>query len=1234
MAADDLINFDEIEPHKENIQRVQGGRSARALAAVLSPKNVDNALKPIPSDQEKINNVKRQEFEQELETIDESDDPLDVYDRYVKWTFDTYPNPTSQQSQLLPLLERATKAFLKSPHYKNDPRYLKLWLNYIKLFSDEPRQTFAFLARHNIGDGLALFYEEFAAYLETQGRWNQAEEVFSMGVDKEAHPSARLLRKYGEFQQRMEARDQDNNGPSSPALPVVRAALADKGDAFGSATGSPNPQGGSSGAAPKKKAKMAIFADTEEPKQSVLGGTARKGESIQTMAERKKENKQEAQAWAGQKLNGGKRNVGAEKLMIFKDQSLSESLSAENSAMREAQQTVNMRTGKIERVFVNLEAVYPNADDPMAAEFCFEELRARHRGWMQYDWKAINRQDAEKRKQERARKEQKARNVLKPKDPQQSPMKDPAAMLAKSLQQSVALNDVNDENAPPSQEEIQRAKMLKKQRKEERANRTRKIKVMEVQNETQTIRANLGSPTGHKPVRRKKIAEPTMTINTKEAMDEIYGIFNQPLKETKESDEEESEEESDDDDTYTSGGESTCTGRMSGTESEYGDETTQGDFTVKSAMDDDDDTNASRASAWSEFTESRHVPRDEESEASGSEEGESEDEADGGYTTEVHNDEGYGGSQEPEDLHTPTSPEHKPATLPTRYVPVPPEDVEVPRRTYRDQVQMANNRLPFMTPIAEKTESSIGAATVLAEQKDFFNAKTPSRQSGGKTPTILEDETEDLSGSFNEILEEALKENGGRMTQPALPKPKDSKSKPAPLGISKSAVLQETKDVLPKGPIIQDKQCNPVDEQIRQTILENVHPPVASYDGYHADLDRSYGRHAEIKKFTKAIAKAKSGGEKTGSSFVAPTIYFDGGDREYTIKRQLGEGAFAPVYLAESKTIGMDVDEDEGPAQMGKGAFGAVTRKPLEAIKMEDPPSAWEFYIIRQAHRRLGVSRAAESIIHAYEMRMFRDECYLVLEYRDQGTLLDLVNVARAEITTGGAGVMDEQLAMFFSIELLRTVEALHAKGIIHGDLKADNVLARLDTPLPDGQWSSQYSADGSGGWSRKGISLIDLGRGIDMRAFKPDVQFVADWKTTEADCAEMREMRPWTFQVDYHGLAATIHSLLFGKYIETVAERGAVLGAGATKTYRLRENFKRYWQTELWGELFDLLLNPTKWVEQEEGQRLPVLRGMKRCREGMEKWLEANCERGVGLKGLVRRMEERVGGKKGRQSY
>jgi checkpoint serine/threonine-protein kinase len=287
---------------------------------------------------------------------------------------------------------------------------------------------------------------------------------------------------------------------------------------------------------------------------------------------------------------------------------------------------------------------------------------------------------------------------------------------------------------------------------------------------------------------------------------------------------------------------------------------------------------------------------------------------------------------------------------------------------------------------------------------------------------------------------------------------------------------------------------------------------------------------------------------------------------------------------------------------------------------MEDPPTPWEFYIMRQAKRRLGVSRAADSVVHAYEMHVFKDECYLVEEYRDQGTLLDLVNLSRGE-----TGVMDEQLAMFFTIELFRTVEALHSKGVIHGDLKSDNILVRFDALQKDEHWDSEYKRDGRDGWSAKGVALIDFGRGIDMKAFKPDVQFIADWPTTEADCAEMRELRPWTYQIDYHGLAGIVHNLLFGKYISTIAERGATLGAGATKTYKIKESLKRYWQTEIWHECLDLLLNPLMHLEGEEGRKMPVLKGMKEVREKMEAYLENNCEKGVGLKALVRRMEGAV---------
>ena len=46
---------------------------------------------------------------------------------------------------------------------------------------------------------------------------------------------------------------------------------------------------------------------------------------------------------------------------------------------------MNPKTGKPERVFVNLEAVYPNPADP-SVEMSFDELRAKRRGWMDKVW--------------------------------------------------------------------------------------------------------------------------------------------------------------------------------------------------------------------------------------------------------------------------------------------------------------------------------------------------------------------------------------------------------------------------------------------------------------------------------------------------------------------------------------------------------------------------------------------------------------------------------------------------------------------------------------------------------------------------------------------------------------------------------------------------------------------------------------------------------------------------------
>jgi checkpoint serine/threonine-protein kinase len=163
--------------------------------------------------------------------------------------------------------------------------------------------------------------------------------------------------------------------------------------------------------------------------------------------------------------------------------------------LREHQQAVNPRTGRLEVVFVHLEQVYPNREDPMSEEYSFEELRAKHRGWMDYDWDAIRRQEKEQARKltesaEAAKQPKPKAAPLAPKQEPRQPPKPKTVPLKGSVDDDVG----NDENTPPSQADVEKAKAAKKARREERANRTRKIKVMdvhEVRGETQTSKWQL-----------------------------------------------------------------------------------------------------------------------------------------------------------------------------------------------------------------------------------------------------------------------------------------------------------------------------------------------------------------------------------------------------------------------------------------------------------------------------------------------------------------------------------------------------------------------------------------------------------------------------------------------------------------------------------------------------------------------------------------------------------------------
>ncbi|KAB5580307.1 Mad3/BUB1 homology region 1-domain-containing protein [Coniochaeta sp. 2T2.1] len=1223
MSSDDLISFDLIESQKENIQSLPSGRSARKLAEAFGASPLSSKpLQPLsapaaPSDTRTINDHIRSEFEAELLTLSESDDPLDIYDRYVRWTLDAYPSAqATAESQLATLLERATKAFVGSAQYKNDPRYLKMWLHYVRFFSDSPRETYVFLSRHGIGEGLALYYEEFAAWLEGAGRWAQAEEVYKLGIEREARPVSRLVRKFGEFEARWDvhrANGGEDVGGGESALPVARAVLAERVDPFAAeAVRDPQAaarQGGVGGGAKPAKAKMAIFSDAGSGADAggpgpVTAATTKGWESIGSMKDRKKENVVEAKPWVGETLKaGGKKTTGAAKLAVFRDPSLDKTISSSHIAIRHAQHqvTVNAR-GQKERVFVDLREVYPTPEEP-GTELSFEEVWAAKRGWLNRTWPDDTVEDDFHQDENDENRQ--------------------VDLLAEAVSEKLVVHHdvvMLDENGAPIFPHKSKPK---------------KKKPVEV-NETQIIKAKLDSPSGPKFRKRNASAEPTMTLHTKAAHDDIYDIFNQPIKQPTH-DEESNHGDDYDTDDYTSGAESTGTTRNIST-SEVGDEDEDEGADDATHEETDETSDVKSVSEWSEFETRKHVPA-----IPGDEDGAQDEAQDEPEDDQAEEDEDIDSTQSSDVLDVGDEPAATPEQLPvddeenealtpimesfhlhgtrTSFVPIPPEDYVAPTRPYRDPIEAANNRLPFMTPITERTETSLD---ISAEKENDVHIKSPSR-----IATAVEEEDsidlEQLSSPLREVVNEEIPK--GRITQPQLQKarPVLAEKKPEPLAEKKSKPLGVSAPKGPKkGPIITDAQCNPVDDVIRNEILANIHPPLASYDGFFDHRTEKFGAGSEIRKFTKAVkSSGRNSVDKTGglTGVIPPTITFPDSETRYSVKRELGAGAFAPVYLVETSSPDQDEEDDENdlPA-MGKGSFAATharKRSSLEALKMEDPPSAWEFYIMRLAHSRLGPHhRAAASLSVGLELHLYRDEGFLFLPFHPHGTLLDVVNFFRAE----ASGVMDELLAAFFTVELLRTVEALHAKGLLHGDLKPDNCLLRLEPDAP--ALDTLYRPDGSGGWDARGLTLIDFGRGIDMRAFKPDVQFIADWKTGPQDCAEMREGRPWTWQVDYHGLASVVHCLLFGKYIETVRVDSGGLGVTGGRKYRIRESLKRYWQTEMWGEVFDLCLNPGLCVEAEEGAKMPLLRGTRRVREKVEAWLEGNCERGVGLKALVGKVE------------
>ncbi|XP_076269939.1 mitotic checkpoint serine/threonine-protein kinase BUB1 beta-like isoform X4 [Rhynchophorus ferrugineus] len=246
-----------------------------------------------------------------------------------------------------------------------------------------------------------------------------------------------------------------------------------------------------------------------------------------------------------------------------------------------------------------------------------------------------------------------------------------------------------------------------------------------------------------------------------------------------------------------------------------------------------------------------------------------------------------------------------------------------------------------------------------------------------------------------------------------------------------------------------------------------------------------------------------------------------------------------PVYIGQDNYIIEKI--------LGKGQFGTVFKayniqmRSTVALKYQRPPNKWEFYICRELQARL-INHPLQDRFMDISTGYFSDQAsILVSQFQPFGSLLDTANMLKKQ-STG-----KETLCVYFTLEMLKIVKAMHEVKIIHADIKPDNFLVLL-------QSNNSLS-----------LQLIDFGCSIDMTMFPDKATFTRPITTEDFICCEVRDGRPWSYHTDLFCVAASAHVLLFQEYIQLKK---------ISNVWSIMKHFPRYTKIDLWNMFFSTLLN------------------------------------------------------------
>ncbi|KNC53951.1 uncharacterized protein AMSG_09595 [Thecamonas trahens ATCC 50062] len=193
----------------------------------------------------------------------------------------------------------------------------------------------------------------------------------------------------------------------------------------------------------------------------------------------------------------------------------------------------------------------------------------------------------------------------------------------------------------------------------------------------------------------------------------------------------------------------------------------------------------------------------------------------------------------------------------------------------------------------------------------------------------------------------------------------------------------------------------------------------------------------------------------------------------YNIIERVGQGASGSVYLAEHKETGQRV----------------ALKQMILAQQQKLSLLINEVAIMQKSKH--------DCIVNYYDAFLLDDELWIVMEFLEGGALTDVLENNQ---------MSEEQIARV-ALDTLRGLEVLHAKGIVHRDIKSDNILvgSNGEIKLTDFGYCAQLTKERQARNSIVGTPYWMAPEVVKRKAYGPKVDI---W-SLGIMCIEMVEQEP-----------------------------------------------------------------------------------------------------------------------------